>query len=82
LIAEIYEDKLRASGLAVCASAPLSLGFAVFPMIVPIFVKTMGWQMAFSVVVVPLLIIAAIAAMFLPNIKSGQELADTSIADA
>ena len=82
LIAEIYEDKLRASGLAVCASAPLSLGFAVFPMIVPVFVTSMGWRMAFSVVVVPLLIIAAIAAMFLPNIKSGQELADTSVADA
>ncbi len=80
LIAEIYDDRLRATALAVCASAPLSLGFAVFPIIVTKVVGAVGWQMAFSVVIVPLLIIAAIAALFLPNIQSGKELADTTVA--
>ena len=71
LIAEIFPQEVRASALSVCASAPLSLGFAVFPLIVPLVVGAVGWQLGFTVVICPLLLMAVIAAAFLPNRKSG-----------
>jgi MFS family permease len=71
LIAEIFPQEVRASALSACASAPLSLGFAVFPLIVPMVVGAVGWQLGFTVVICPLLIVAVIAAFFLPNRKSG-----------
>lgn len=71
LIAEIFPQEVRASALSICASAPLSLGFAVFPLLVPFVVSAVGWQLAFSLVVCPLLVLAALAGLFLPNRKSG-----------
>jgi MFS family permease len=71
LIAEIFPQEVRASALSACASAPLSLGFAVFPLVVPLVVGAVGWQLGFTVVICPLLIVAVIAAFFLPNRKSG-----------
>jgi len=78
LVAEIFDQNVRVSALSVCASAPLSLGFAVFPLIVPKIVLMVGWQMALSLVVGPLLIVAVLAALFLPNMASGRELEDPS----
>ncbi len=78
LVAELFDQSVRVSALSVCASAPLSLGFAVFPLIVPKMVGMFGWQMALSIVVCPLLIIAALAALLLPNIISGKELEELS----
>jgi len=75
LIAEIFPEEVRASALSVCASAPLSLGFAVFPLIVPFVVGMVGWNLGFTVVICPLLIIAALSAVLLPNKKSGMDLA-------
>jgi MFS family permease len=74
LIAEIFPQEVRASALSACASAPLSLGFAVFPLIVPFVVGAIGWQMGFTVIICPLLLISVVAALFLPNRKSGLEL--------
>lgn len=71
LIAEIYPTAIRASGLAICASAPLTLGFAVFPMAVPFAVGKVGWEVGLSLVVVPLLLVSALAALALPNRQSG-----------
>lgn len=71
LIAEIYPTSIRASGLAICASAPLTLGFAVFPMLVPLAIGRVGWEAGLSLVVVPLLLASAIAALCLPNRQSG-----------
>ena len=75
LIAEIFPQDVRATALSVCASAPLSLGFAVFPLIVPFVVGAIGWQMGFSLMICPLLAISAVTALTLPNRKSGIELA-------
>ncbi|MGY8863815.1 MAG: hypothetical protein ACKVJ2_14455, partial [Pseudomonadales bacterium] len=58
-----------------CASAPLSLGFAVFPLIVPFVVGSVGWQMGFSIIICPLLALSAITALALPNLQSGDDLA-------
>jgi MFS family permease len=71
LIAEIYPTSIRASGLAICASAPLTLGFAVFPMVVPMAISSVGWEVGLSIVVVPLLLASTVAALFLPNRRSG-----------
>lgn len=74
LIAEIFPAEIRATGLAVCASAPLSLGFALFPLAVPLLVEEVGWQWALTVVVFPLLIVAGMTALTLPNRVSGLTL--------
>ncbi|CAN0112275.1 unnamed protein product [Chrysoparadoxa australica] len=71
LIAEIFPQEIRASALSVCASAPLSLGFAVFPLVVPFVVTSTGWQVGFSLVICPLLAVSALIALLLPNRKSG-----------
>ena len=71
LIAEIYPTSIRASGLAICASAPLTLGFAVFPMLVPMAIGRVGWEAGLSLVVVPLLLASVVAALCLPNRPSG-----------
>lgn len=70
-VAEIFPREIRATALAVCASAPLSLGFAVFPALVPMAVAAMGWQEGLSVVVLPLLVSSALLAALLPNRASG-----------
>ena len=76
LLADLYPTRMRTTGYAVCGSAPLTLGFALFPAIVPLIVKSVGWQWAFSLAIVPLLFVSAVAALMLPNIKSGLEVAD------
>ncbi len=76
LLADLYPTRMRTTGYAVCGSAPLTLGFALFPAIVPLVVKAIGWQWAFSLAIVPLLFVSAVAALMLPNIKSGLEVAD------
>ncbi len=75
LIAEIFPEEVRASALSVCASAPLSLGFAVFPLIVPFVVGSVGWQMGFTIIICPLLALSAMTAFALPNLRSGDDLA-------
>jgi putative MFS transporter len=70
-VAEIFPREIRATALAVCASAPLSLGFAIFPAVVPIVVGQLGWSAGLTVVVLPLLICSACLAGFLPNRASG-----------
>ncbi len=74
LIAEVFPAEVRATALAVCASAPLSAGFAVFPLIVPLVVTALGWKPGLALVAAPLLVGAALAALILPNRRSGLAL--------
>ena len=71
LVAELFDQEVRATALGVCASAPLGLGFAVFPLITPLMVGRLGWPMGLSLLVVPLMGIGLVAAAFLPNRRSG-----------
>ena len=41
---------------------------------VPLVVQTSGWQMAFSLLIAPLLLVSAAAALTLPNILSGRDI--------
>ena len=74
LLTELYPTRMRTTAYAVCGSAPLTLGFALFPAIVPQFVASIGWQWSFSVLIAPLLVVAAAAALMLPNLRSGQDV--------
>jgi MFS family permease len=76
LLADLYPTRMRTTGYAVCGSAPLSAGFALFPSLVPLAVAAVGWQWALSALIVPLLVVSAAAALVLPNILSGLEVAD------
>lgn len=75
LVAEVFPTAVRATAIAVCGSAPLSMGFAVFPLVVPWLVATLGWSGGLTAVAVPLLLLAAGAALFLPNRASGEAMA-------
>lgn len=70
-VAELFPRDIRATALATCASAPLSLGFAVFPALVPMVVERMDWNLGLTVVVLPLLLCSALMAALLPNRPSG-----------
>ena len=76
LLTELYPTRIRTTAYAVCGSAPLSIGFAVYPMVVPIAVGALGWQWALTLAIAPLLLIAGALALMLPNLRSGTEVAD------
>jgi MFS family permease len=76
LLADLYPTRIRTTAYAVCGSAPLSAGFALFPSIVPLAVASVGWQWAFTALIAPLLIVSAAAALLLPNLRSGLDVAD------
>lgn len=71
LAAELFDHDLRATALGVCASAPLTLGFAVFPLLTPLVVGALGWRLGLSLEVAPALALGAGAALLLPNRPSG-----------
>jgi hypothetical protein len=48
----------------------------VFPSVVPLIVAAVGWQWAFTIAIAPLLAVSAMAALMLPNIRSGTEIDD------
>jgi MFS family permease len=76
LLTDLFPTRMRTTSYAVCGSAPLSLGFAIFPSIVPLVVGAIGWQWAFTLAIAPLLLVSAGAALLLPNIRSGDEVED------
>ena len=72
LLADLYPASMRATAIAVCGSAPLSIGFAIFPLVVPVAVAHLGWPGGLSIVVIPLLTGVAGAALMLPNPASSR----------
>lgn len=74
LLTELYPTRMRTTAYAMCGSAPLSAGFALFPALVPLAVQNFGWQWSFTVMIAPLLLIAAGAALMLPRILSGSDV--------
>ena len=74
LVAELFDQDVRATALGVCSSAPLALGFAVFPLIVPLVVGRLGWPGGLTAVTLPALVACALVALSLPNRASGLPL--------
>jgi len=74
LLTDLFPTRMRTTAYAVCGSAPLSAGFALFPALVPLVVQSAGWQWSFTVMIAPLLVLAAAAALALPRIASGSDI--------
>ncbi len=77
LLADLFPTRMRTTAYAVCGSAPLTLGFALYPALVPLAVERIGWQWSLSLMVAPLLLVAALAALTLPRIVSGRDVDET-----
>lgn len=74
LLAESFPTRIRATGAGFAGSFMLNIGHATFPVGVAAGIKTIGWQWAFTLGVVPPLVIVIIALLTLPNYKSGLDL--------
>ena len=71
LVSELFPASVRTTGMALCASAPVNLGFAIFPLILPKVVGETGWRLGMSLVIVPPLIGAGLCGLLLQNRRSG-----------
>jgi MFS family permease len=71
LVSELFPAQVRTTGIALCASAPVNLGFATFPMIVPMVVGAVGWRLGMSLTILPPLIGAGLCGLLLQNRRSG-----------
>jgi MFS family permease len=78
LITELFPTRVRATGAALAGTGALYAGFSVFPVIVAAAVDAVGWQWAFSLVAVPLLLIAGASLFGIENVKSGIEIEQSS----
>lgn len=60
-VLENFPDHMRATAAAVCGTACVSGSMAVYPVLVAQLVPSLGWQSTFNCVVVPSLILSALA---------------------
>ena len=77
MVAELFPTKARATAAAICGAAA-QLGFATYPVFVAQLIEPLGWHWAFTVVVVPSLVLAVAATLGLKNLRSGITLEETS----
>jgi MFS family permease len=73
-VAELFPTSIRTTALALCISAPISLGLASFPLLVPAAVTRLGWRVGLTAVVIPVLVLSGLVALSLPNRHSGQSI--------
>lgn len=73
-ITEIFPTRVRATAVAVVAGIGINLGFAIFPVVVATLIESVGWEIAFTLAVVPSLVLAGLFTLFLPNLRSGADL--------
>ncbi|MBM3515176.1 MAG: MFS transporter [Alphaproteobacteria bacterium] len=78
LLAESFPTRVRATAAGFAGSFMLNIGHAVFPVAVAAAIKSIGWQWAFTLAVVPPLVIIIGALLMLPNYKSGIDLDEIS----
>lgn len=78
LLAEIFPTRVRTTGVAFSGSLAINLGFAVFPVLVARAVQAWSWRWAFSIAIVPPLIICGFAVLGIQNVASGKEVDDIS----
>ena len=58
LLMDVFPPDIRATAAATCGTASLSAGFIVFPILVARAVAALGWQVSFSIIVVPAVLVA------------------------
>ncbi len=71
--AELFPTHVRATAAAV-SGAGILFGFTLYPYVVSLLVEPLGWQMAFTIVVIPSLALAVVSVLGLENFKSGVAL--------
>ena len=74
LMVEVFPTRVRATAAGFAGSFALNMGHATFPIIVTMAIESIGWQWAFTLAVVPPMVIAALAILSLDNVRSGLEL--------
>ena len=74
LMAEVFPTRVRATAAGFAGSFALNLGHATAPVLVAIGIENLGWQLSFTLAVVPPMLIAACVIYSLENIKSGLDL--------
>lgn len=71
-VLEAFPPHLRNTAAAVCGTAAVSASMASFPVLVAQMVPGFGWQMTFSLVVPPALLLSAAAIIGVPRERGGQ----------
>jgi MFS family permease len=74
MVAEIFPTRVRATAYGLAGSCALNLGHATFPVLVAWGIKTVGWQWAFTLGVVPPMVLVALGLLTLDNVRSGVDL--------
>ncbi|WP_394729404.1 MFS transporter [Altererythrobacter sp. GH1-8] len=64
-VLESFPDDMRTTAAAVCGTACVSTAMALFPTIVAILVPSLGWQVTFTAIITPCLVISALAILSL-----------------
>jgi MFS family permease len=64
---ESFPEHLRTTAAAVSGTACISAGFMTFPVLTTLVVKSVGWQLGFSAVIVPALVVVGVLMMVLPE---------------
>ena len=65
---ELFPEHLRTTAAAVSGTACISAGFMIFPLLTTVLVKAVGWQMGFSLLIVPALVLVGALMMALPEV--------------
>ena len=67
---ELFPEHLRTTAAAVSGTACISAGFMIFPLLTTALVQSVGWQMGFSVLIVPALVAVGAIMLALPEVSS------------
>lgn len=73
---ESFPEHLRTTAAAVSGTACISAGFMTFPVLTTLVVKSVGWQLGFSVVIVPALVVVGLLMMVLPETTKQSDAAE------
>ena len=73
-VSELFPTNIRATAVGAVAGMGINIGFALYPLLVAILVENHGWQLTFTVTIVPSLFIAGLVTLFQPNLPSGTEI--------
>ena len=77
-LAEVFPTRVRATAVAFVAGVGINLGFAIYPLVVGALVGRIGWQWAFTVTVIPSLLLTGLSTLMQVNVRSGERLEDIS----
>ena len=75
-LAEVFPTRVRATAVAFVAGIGINLGFAIYPLVVGALVGRIGWQWAFTVTVLPSLLLTGLSTLMQINVRSGERLED------